>query len=231
MTTKIYARQVPPEEQQSPLNFYGEFDGYELYGAEIYGNRHYKRNTTTLFDSIPEALDGLCWEWEEMHAGRQETRDFNTWADALADLVPPEGRTAYTRQERKKDWPAVVLAYHNADYITPEIYAAALSLITGQEWDCCTLRGCCQGDWQNCIYRVDLWDGPALERLEAEYFNTGTEWTFEEETEGGCCSVYCYEWSDDGIRREIADAAGVAPEAVTLYKFTGYTRTAQYEEV
>lgn len=220
--TKIYARQVPPEYQESPLTLW---DGDPLYYAEIYGNRDYKSRTSANFDRLRRNLGELAYAWDDFNSGLCAWYD--SWADALADLVTPEHRPEYTRQERKKDWPEL-LARYCEDGDTPAILADALTLITGQRWDSCTLRGCCQGDYQNCVYRVDTWSGDDLERLEMEYFNTGTEWIVD--PDGDCCSVYCYEWSDDGIRREIAAAAGVSPEDVTLQKFTGYKQIAQYKE-
>lgn len=220
MTAKIAARQVPPEHQESPLMF-----GKMPEGIEITGNNRLTTHESTLYKNVRL---NLMYAADVIHELKHGERPYTTWADALADLFPREKE--YTRAERLQ-WrdlladPAAV--YDSRRYDTR---AAALSLITGQAWDTCTLRGCCQSDWQNCIYRADLWDGPALERLEMEYFNTGTEWHIYD-GEDVCCSVYCYEWSDNGIRQEIADAAGVSPEAVKLYKFTGYTKTATYEEV
>lgn len=45
------------------------------------------------------------------------------------------------------------------------------------------------------------------------------------------CSVYCTSGSEEGIRKEIADAEGFDPADVVLYAFEGWSRTAQYEEV
>lgn len=45
------------------------------------------------------------------------------------------------------------------------------------------------------------------------------------------CSIYCTSWSNEGIRKEIADAEGVDPANVVLYAFEGWSRTAQYKEV
>lgn len=44
-------------------------------------------------------------------------------------------------------------------------------------------------------------------------------------------SCYCIAWDDSGIRQEIADAYGGRPEDVILYKFTGYSKIANYTEV
>jgi hypothetical protein len=225
--SKIYARQVAPEYQESPL-FYGDWPE----NIEIFGNRSYKRRASDLFDRLPSIIEDLSCVWDNIQAGEYNAAD---WAFELRDIAPPEGRPAYTREERKNAWPELLRQWDGSDDL--QIYCDALGLITGRAWDWCTLRGCVQGDWQYCIYPADDWDGDSLERLEAEYFNTGSEWIIHDGQEApespediDGYSVYCTGWNDDLIRKEIADAAGGRPEDVKLYKFTGYARIAEYEE-
>ena len=224
---KIYAKQVPPEYQESP------FEHWDDVNAEIYGNKHFRGITSELFDRLPVMLDELAAVWDNMRNGYGSGL---TWAEELADVVPPQGRPEYTREERRDAWPYIMknfVCYSQNN----EFYCRALELITGRRWDWCTLRGCCQGDWQYCIYPADEWNGESLERLEAEYFNTGTEWIIhDDETppespeDVSGFSVYCTAWSDEELKKEIADAAGGSPADVTLYKFTGFSRRAEYEE-
>lgn len=224
----IYAKQVPPEYQESPLFWDGLPEG-----LEIHGNGHFQHHTSELFTKI---MIGTDYAADALFDFRHGERPYNTWAEALADLFPREEE--YTRAERLR-W-RDLLSDHRAIYDNRkhDIRAAALSLITGQNWQHCILRGCCQSEWQTCYYCADLWDGDSLERLEREYFNTGTEWiVHDDETppdspeEINGFSVYCHGWNDDQHRAEIAEAAGGSPEAVKLYKFAGFTRIAQYEEV
>lgn len=224
----IYAKQVPPEYQESPLFW----DDSTTEGIELFGNNQYMHHTSDLFDALPDIFCELQDAWDDLHNGACAWYD--SWAAALADIARPQGRQAYTREERKNAWPRLLDAWDGYD---KTIMCDALELITGRAWDHCTLRGCCQGDWQECIYPADDWDGDALERLEAEYFNTGTEWIVHdgdttpdgpEDING--FSVYCTAWNSDGIRQEIADAAGGSPEDVKLYEFTGFSKIAQYTE-
>lgn len=226
---KIYAKQVPPEFQESPL--FEDIDG--LDGIEIFGNRNYNRHTSALFDRLPDILDELSDAWDDLASGAPAY--YESWIDALQDIAPPVDRPEYTREERKKTWPALLDDWNGERGRT---LCRALELITGRAWDSCTLRGNCQGDWQDCVFRVDLWNGAALERLESEYFNTGTEWIVHggddvpdgpDDIDG--FSVYCIAWNDDGIKKEIAEAYGGAPVDVVLYKFNGYRRIAEYTEV
>lgn len=227
---KIYAKQIPPEHQESP--FFLEKEYYE--NVNIFGNRDYTSHTSALFDALPGMLDELFSVWCDFTDGCP--RDYyNSWEDALNDIAPPQGRPEYTREERKHTWPALLEDWNGPRQRT---LCRALTLITGREWDSCTLRGCCQGDWQDCAFLVEEWSAAALERLEAEYFNTGTEWIVHDENTAPASvddingfSIYCTAWNDDGIKKEIANAAGGRPEDVALYAFDGWTRAAKYKEV
>lgn len=228
---KIYARQIAPEYQESPIYF--DLEAGALEGLEIYGNRDFRSYTSTLFDRLPEILEELAAVWDNMQTGEYNGA---VWAAELRDVAPPEGRPEYTREERRDAWPALLRRWDGRE--DAQQLCDALELITGHTWDWCTLRGCCQRDWQRVIYRADAWDAGSLERLEAEYFNTGTEWIIhdgqdapESPEDVSGYSVYCTGWSDDLIRQEIADAAGCAPSDVVLYEFDGWTRSASYKEV
>lgn len=222
---KIYAKQVPPEYQESPLLRLDEWPE----NVAIFGNRHYKTHTFPAFDTVYNALylGDLSEAWSDIQNG---CGYYYSWADALADIVPPQGRKPYTREERKHAWPDLLIRFcycHSSE--ENALYCEALELMTGRKWDCCTIRGCCQGDWQEMIYPADDWSRAALETFEVEYFNTGTEWIVD--PDGDSVYVYVTGWSDDDARQEIADAYGCDPDDVILQKFTGWSREAQYEEV
>jgi hypothetical protein len=229
---KIYAKQVPPEYQESPLLSDIQHEPPEnLY---IFGNHHFTGcnadEMRKIYTELFEAADDLD--------GRRRGRSRElSWAETLADILPRESGD-WTRADRVR-WAHILRDYRL--FYTSEKYniiCAGLEMLTGRAWDWRTLRGCVQGDWQYCIYPADEWDAASLERLEAEYFNTGTEWIVHNDQDAPDSpedidgfSVYCTGWNDDQIRKEIADAAGGRPEDVTLYQFTGYTRRAEYEEV
>lgn len=216
---KIYAKQTPPEYQESPL-FMGEWPE----NVFVFGNRRYRQHNGRLED-IRRALEDLCDAWEDITGGAPAY--YNSWIDALNDIAPPEGRPDYTRDERKNAWPELLERYCNT-YNDAEVFSAALELITGQEWSAATIRGCCQGEWQYIIYPAE-YGREWLECFETEYFNTGAEWRVN--VDGCDVGIYTHTWSDDGIRAEIASAVGVKPENVILQKFTGWSRAAKYMEV
>lgn len=221
--TKIYAKQVPPEYQESPLFMWEEWPE----NIFVFGNHHYNQHAERL-EEIRRGLEEIADEWEELHNGG--SRYYSSWIDALNDIFPPdETRGEYTRAERLE------LAKLAAQYewagssAENNILCAALGIVTGHEYAAGTIRGCCQGDWQEIIYPAE-YGREWLETFEAEYFNTGSEWCIKENEDDPGYYQYCTGWNNDLIRAEIASAAGVTPENVILYSFTGWSRSAEYAE-
>ncbi len=226
---KVYARQVPPEYQESPL-FFDEWPE----NVFVFGNRDYTPHAERL-EEIRAALAEISDVWEEINDGGRGW--YSSWRDALNDLLPPDdaGRE-YTRAERLElaklaaQWEWCDSGAEN------DILRRVLELITGQGWSADTIRGCCQGEWQDIIYPAK-YGREWLAAFETEYFNTGTEWIIhDDETPPECpedingYSVYCLGWSAEKIRAEIAEYENVSPENVVLYEFTGWSRCASYSE-
>ena len=220
---RIYAKQVPPEHQESP------FDYNEYTDIILTGNRNYRGQAPEWFDNLESRLEDAADEWNALQVGHGW---YNNWGDVLADLLAPVDREAYTRAERL-EWAAIVNrwpATHNG-LEELRVILDALRLITGKKWEWRTLRGVCQGDWIDCYYPADSWSDAALDALEVEYFNTGSEWCIKESEDDPGYYQYCTGWNNDLIRAEIAETAGTSPENVILYVFTGWSRSASYEEV
>lgn len=230
---KIYAKQVPPEYQESPL-FYG--DEFWPENVHVYGNRDY--NEHGQYSEICKELDNLS-EW------LQDARDGCTYAAnhcfkaILHYYVPAQDGRLYNRGERLH-WLDIIERYEMtsrfSDYETRAI-CDALELITGIKFEAGTIRGCCQGDWQEIIYPAEY--GPEwLESFETEYFNTGSEWIVHDENTDpdspediSGFSVYCHGWRMEDIKLEIAEAAGDPGAEVILYQHTGYTKISNWEAV
>lgn len=226
---KIYAKQVPPEFQESNIEIDTDY-------INLIGNRHYNEHTSLLFDYVHEALhEGtLLEEWEGIND--RGNSGYYTWEDALRDIVPPSGRGEYTRAERLKI-PQIAKDYYTSRSGSDENdkICELLGIVTGQEWSRRTLRGCCQSEWIEAFYPVNAWPGDSLNRFEAEYFNTGSEWIIhdsdeEPETPGEIegYSMYCTTYDP---RAEIAAECGVKTEEVQLYSFDGWTRSAKWRAV
>lgn len=218
----IYAKQVPPEYQDS------NFDIANYENIILTGNRHYQEYwpdwAENLSERMTEAINALYY----IQNGRGY---YDNWEEVLNDLLPPQDRGEYTREERKK-WVGILERYNEGGSLKRNgILCSALSLITGCKWDWCDLHGSCQGEWMECFYIEDQWSREYLEVLEAEYFNTGTEWHITEDGDDIGYYQYCTGWNDDMIRNEIAETTGANASTIVLLKFTGWTRTASYEEV
>ena len=222
---KVYAKQVPPEYQESPL-LYGDWPE----NVYVFGNRSFNQHAERL-EEIRAALQDLADEWEALNEGGGGY--YGSWQDALNDLLTPDyERGEYTRAERLELAKLAAQFEWCRTSDENDILCRVLQLITGKEWTAGTIRGCCQGDWQEIIYPAEygrVW----LEEFETEYFNTGDEWRINEGRPDGSDNYYFYShgWNDDMIRQEIADAAGCDPGDVVLFKFTGWSRSASYEEV
>ena len=217
---KLYAKQVPPEYQESPL-FYGDWPE-DVY---VFGNRSFNQRAERL-EEIRAALQELADVWEDLTSGTPQY--YTSWIGALNDILPHDAaRSEYTREERL-ELAKLAAQFEWCSSAENDILCAVLEVITGREWWARSIHGCCQGDWQHVIYPAEYgWEW--LDAFQAEYFNIGTEWTID--PDGEAYSVYVTGWTDDDARQEIADAAGVDPSDVILLKFIGWSRSASYEEV
>lgn len=218
---KIYAKQVPPEYQESPLFYGDEFWPDDVF---VFGNRDFNQHADTLND-LKTALENIVEVFDDMQYGEGWTNDL---AYTIQCELPEEYRRDYSRSERLK---LIRLAQDYGfakSYEENDILCKVLELITGKTWDNGTIRGCCQGDWQEIIFPAE-YGREWLEHFEAEYFNTGTEWVID--PDGDNISVYAHEWNNEGIRKELAAAVGVEPENIIMQAFSGWTKTAAYTEV
>lgn len=236
---KIYARQISPEYQESPL-----FHGDEFFPDDIIltGNRDYNARTVPAYDDIIRYFDDMAEAWENESCSF--TYENGGWVKhskkpgcSLRDLLKEYGFNRedgkpWTTQQRHK-WRLLLDGNGTAE--DTGVILSALELITGHKWETGTIRGTCQSDWQNVIYRADTWSRERLSGFETEYFNTGTEWIIHDEDgepetpeEISGYSVYCTAWTDEGIRAELADAAGGTPEDVIMYEYSGEARSPIY---
>lgn len=226
---KIYAKQVPPEYQTSPLK-------YDLFPENVYlyGNRRLLSHGAEHIETIKNCMYDAADELKRLFRGLS---CYQSFIEIIADLLPaPENKKEYSRADRLK-WRALLLSFDAGAIDDDDAITEALGLITGDEYHDATISGCCQGDWQNIIYPSE-YGAKWLEQFKIEYFNLGDEYavyfcddaTDADDAESGeyITSVYCYNWRDDEQRAEIADAAGVDPADVVLLKFDGYTQNARY---
>lgn len=174
---KIYAKQVNPEYQESPLFI----DGFFPDNIILTGNRDFNSHTTPEFDQINSHFEDMAGTWEN-------DRFFFQWNGAGYDKIAK--KPDYTLQELLTEYgfsrpdgkPWTTKQWHEwrllmeREELDDDGIIKALQLLTGKAWKAFTIRGCCQSDWQSGFCPVSEWSREALEAFEAEYFNTGTEW-------------------------------------------------------
>lgn len=221
---KIYAKQVAPEYQESPL--YMDEWPENVY---VFGNRYYKDHGGEFIENLKNSMYDAADELKALSRGASY---YDSFIDIINDLLPaPENKKEYSRADRLT-WRALLLGYYVGTIRADDAITAVLQLITGDEYDDAQIRGSVQGEWNNIIYPAK-YGREWLKEFEIEYFNMGDEWRICEGSPDSDDNYYIYthSWNDDGKRAEIADAAGVDPADVVLYVFDGYEYTPQYKMV
>ena len=232
---KIYARQIPPEHQESPLEYTDDTFGY----ITVCGNSRLREYYQPVFKRVYDALNNgeLCEALEDIkNKGGYWTGFYKNATEIINDLLPPEKEKYSTRDIGKIK--KIIDNYCNCNGSCEDgILCELLEVVTGNEWEYGTIRGCCQGDWNQVFYQVKDWPN-GIDCFEIEYFNLGTEWVVHDEDSipeepddiTGYC-IYCYGMNDNDIRKEIAESYGGQAEDVVLYEFDGYRQATKYKMV
>ena len=236
---KVYARQINPEYQESPL-FFADFWPENITVA---GNRDYKEHWNEDFRRVYDVLEqGELADMLDDFARYGRCEYFKSRTAAIMDYLPPVGRERYSTKN-VKELCDLIPEYgygRRRGRDDDDVLCDIASIVIGKKYDHRTIRGCYQGDWNDVFYPVGEWSREALEYFEAEYFNTGEEWMVydgdgEPETPEDISgwTVYCHGWRDEDKRKEIADAAGCAPEDVIMYRIsnTRHVTVCEYEAV
>lgn len=207
-----FAKQVPPQQQIAP------FCGDMYPDVTFKGNGQY--------------IDRICPEWN--HVARflrmAETYDYLSLSDEdlkwniEEDLRKPN---EYSMEE-VQTIRALISDYQNADTEAKERSAliGILNIFTGQTWIEKTIRGCCQGEWQTVFYPEEQYSEQAINNLEIEYFNLGSDWIIHdrdntpekpEDVDGFYC--YTHGWNTEMNQNELAEALGCKPEEIVLWEY------------
>lgn len=223
---KIYARQISPEWQESPL-FYDEFFPDNII---LDGNHDFKSYTTPEYDQIINYFEDMADDWKNEY--------YTTVSDCLDNYNFQRNDRKPWNNQQKHDWKELMEGYSSYNIDIDSVIIKALDLITGGDWRERYSRGCCQSDWQKCYFDATKWTHDSLYEFDVELWNTGTEWIIHDENNDpenpediNGFSVYCTAWNKDGVKEQIADAAGGNAADVILYAFDGYTKTPIYKEV
>ena len=245
MTRKVYAKQVAPEHQESPLMAHGfpSFDEYYI-DVTITGNDRYIGHRTDTFVSVVAGLENvnedLLWR-----VGKDNW--YSTITEGIHDVFPPQHKQKYNTNEVAR-WKQVFKDYAKAHesnrwpHEARDTICQAIELVTGKPFNWEQIIGCSQGDWQYVYYPTKEVSETAIRQLQSEYFNTGEEWIVhdspvdEEDWDDGILppehiegySVYSHEYGDENVRKLIASCEGCDPSEVVLYSFEGYDMVPKY---
>ncbi len=207
---KFIAKQVPPEYQESPL-FYGD-EFFENIICD--GNRDYMSRTTRTYDIITKYIDDACYDYQ------------NKLTNTITEILQQYG---FEKRSGKRWSPSELHMWKlifSGEYSEENTITNALNLLTAGNWECHTIRGYCQGDWQDIYYNTKEYSKNDIELFTIEYFNMGEEWIIHpDDDEEETTSIYTH----NEPRAEIAEAFGVALEDIELYLFDGFTKIAKYK--
>lgn len=216
---KIYAKQISPEYQTSPLWLDERFPKDLI----VAGNPSLRGHTTSAWDTIQGNGDYAA-EQMGLITERDPWANYKTITEMLNDCFPRDNGKSYTSWQ-VHEWKKLLDDWGNAE---EREYTLALSLMTGLSYDWCAIRGYCQGDWNIVYYPEKHYSKEALNVFEIEYFNMGTEWMVHDsesvpetpdEIEG--LYMYTYNWDYEGIKKEIVDYTGGSADDVILYDEKG----------
>lgn len=170
---KIEVTQVPPEAQESYWMIDGEPDNIILFGNKDYSEHWGKwgdisRDYENCIDSFNEDFTSKGEPIEE---------GFFTSLEELTEYYLSPYGYKY-RPEDEETWKSLFL---NDDCYNKEVWVpVVLNLIERKPYRFSVLRGDCQSDWQYIVFSPDDYPSEnAIREMEAEYFNTGSEWHVE----------------------------------------------------
>lgn len=150
---KVYARQIAPEYQESPL-----FMGDEFFpdNIAVCGNRDYHSHKSELFENVQNVL-----EQGELAEILEYPKNWADWyknaTQAITEYLPPTNGKKYSTNAIHA-LRCLVLDYSCcACSKEDEILCKVLSIVDGRPWDWSTIRGSCQMEWQ--WYSIPLTNG------------------------------------------------------------------------
>lgn len=230
------AKQVPPEEQDSPImENYFEVD--EKY-VSIMPERHCRANpnekmTTEIFRKALAFLDEHAENADDLRKGTYEPYlGYMYEKTTTADLLHYYFERDFSEEEQEKALECMDAFCEARSYEEASIIAEFLSLVEKREYKSADIRGCSQGDFAQVVYDSGMFGENFVEYFQAEYFNTGVAFEVYEVDNPECVIyVYTHRWNDLGKDKEIRDAVGASEEdLLKIAEFIGYKKIPQWKE-
>lgn len=170
---KIEITQIPAEAQESYWMIDGEPDNIVLFG-----NRDYSEHWGKWGD-ISRDYENLVETFNEDFTSKGEPIEegfFSSLEELTEYYLSPYGYKY--KKEDKEIWLKLFL---DPDCYKKEVWIpVVLNLIERKPYRFTVLRGVCQSDWQYVVFSPEDYSSEdAIRKMEAEYFNTGSEWHVE----------------------------------------------------
>ena len=225
---RIYAKQVPPDVQESHFDI-------DLYPEEvtITGNPNLNEYKSDLYKCVEEHLEDACREFDEFGGGEREPDDAH-----LDELIQTHFGVSPSNADERLRWRKSLSCCVLTSIITmtPGRIASIMSLVSGNPYHMHAIHGCCQSDWNYVICPDEMTVGSpsGLQAIESEYFNTGSEWMVYE-SEDTCeaddfgASIYVLDMQNP--REVVATCYGVMPTDVEMYAFDRYEKIPKYRRM
>ena len=216
---RIYAKQVPPDIQES------HFDIGMYPDVTITGNSRFKEYRSELYEKVNEHVTDASEEFVE--CGYDEPDD-----SCLDELLLRHLNVKPRSEDERAKWRFLL-----SDWTSSlGEFADAMSLVAGKPYHAHGICGCCQSDWNGVICPDEMTAGSpsSLQALESEYFNTGSEWMVyesEDACEAECDGTSIYVLDMQNPREVIADCYGVMPADVEAYAFDRYEKIPKYKRM
>lgn len=146
-------------------------------------------------------------------------RDFTSYGDeTLIKVIKGD----YYDEDKDKN--GEVIGY---DYDTYE----ELKKLTGKDWECATIRGYSQSDWQYVYYVPAEVSQDRIDEIENFYMGKISEFNVLEDGEEYSYTAFV---PDDVVwkgKKEICEYLGANPDDVTVLEPDGYTKVYNWKEI
>lgn len=225
---KVYAKILDPE-----------FFDYRVYEYDIEdsnvivdGGKEYASFNEDDLCAIKKMINDYdCYDYDYYYHGSIKA--------FLEDMLPKKANKKHlSPKEISTIKKALDTSYRYYSEYEEMVVMTCLSIIRCEPYELFGIRGCCQGEYAK-VYAPKNIDQDFINYIEAIYFGTGNEIEIHDNNNEVNCpediegyTVYTALWREEDIKKLVASYfKDTKPEDVTLWKFSGYTKTARYELV
>lgn len=177
---------IKPEKKEHKLYITRGIDecgfGWEWFTDDEYyrdiivdGNRYYKTRNYSHYRRLYEEIMLHCINYYELQNEledielKSEYSRYKNATEAINDYLPVKANKYQVYRTKK-----ALKESRNDD----ELIAELMSIFTPYTWKWYTMRGYCQGDWNDALYPVEKYSQADIEKFEAFYFGMYGDYEF-----------------------------------------------------